>query len=434
KQPGDRLVGGTLNMSSPLLLQLDRVGADTVLAGITRLLDRAQAEKPALARLADRVASWFVLFILLLAAAVYGWWHFHDPEQAFWITLSVLVVTCPCALSLATPAAITVATGRLTGLGVLTTRGHALETLARVDQLVFDKTGTLTHGELVVADLQVAKGQEPLQCRNLAAGLEQASEHPLARALLAFGPEPLPLTDLMSQPGQGVEGRYQGQRVRLGTRDFVAALAGDGMALAADAADFPGATAVFLGTGQQWLAVFHLRDRVRDEADAVVRELGKMGVKVHLLSGDNEGAVAHLAGMLHIRSFQARQLPDTKLAFVRTLQEQGAVVAMVGDGVNDAPVLAQAQVSLAMGQGAQLAQASADMILLSENLALLPVSVRLARRMQAVIRQNLFWALGYNLLAIPLAASGMLPPWMAALGMSASSLLVVANALRLRNG
>ena len=431
RKPGERLVGGTVNNESPLVMQVEQVGADTVLSAIVRLLDRAQTEKPTVARLADRIAGWFVAGLLLLATGVAWWWWQHDPVHAFSVTLSVLVVTCPCALSLATPAALTAATGALTRLGVLTTRGHALESLARATHVIFDKTGTLTEGRLRLDKVQLLHDRDRETCLRLAAALEQASEHPIARALCAAVQEGLaPATAVTASPGLGVEGCIGGRRYRIGTAAFVRELSrepGGGQALSAGLPE-----GVVLGDEDGLLAGFTFDDHLRGQAAETVQGLRQLGLKVELLSGDQESAVQAAAGALGIDTYRARCLPGDKLARIKALQAQGAVVAMVGDGVNDAPVLAGAEVSLAMGGGTQLAHASADMVLLSEQLPHLLDAIRTSRRTLAIIRQNLAWALVYNVVAVPLAAAGLVAPWMAAIGMSSSSLVVVLNALRLR--
>lgn len=431
KQQGDALVGGTLNIESPLTMQVEKVGDSTVLAAIIRLLERAQAEKPELARLAEKVASRFVPIILLIAVGVFAWWYQHEPSQAFWIALSVLVVTCPCAFSLATPAALTAATGLLTSKGVLTTRGHALETLARINHIIFDKTGTLSHGHLEVVAVQTLGAMPADVCRQIAAGLETASEHPVAAAIMRLSTIPVRCADLSSESGRGVKGVYQQQPYRIGTQAFVQELTGCEVPQGVPP---PAACSqVFLGSADGWLAVISLADQLREEAAQMVQDLQALGVEVTLLSGDSPSVVAVVAQQLAISHALGGQLPDDKLAYLRDLQARGKVVAMVGDGVNDAPVLAGAPVSIAMGSGSQLAQASADMVLLSENLLQLPFAIHTARRMQIIIKQNFIWTIGYNLIAIPLAAAGLVAPWMAAIGMSASSLVVVLNALRLKN-
>ncbi len=432
KQVGDNLVGGTLNIESPLLMRVDKLGDHTVLAAITRLLERAQTEKPHLAQVADKVASWFVLFILILSATVFVFWYFREPEHAFWIMLSVLVVTCPCALSLATPVALTAATSVLTSYGVLTTRGHALDALAKVKRFIFDKTGTLTDGELHVLKVHVLGSLDRDSCQCIAAGLECASEHPVAKAITTLCATSAAVSHLQTESGRGVRGTIEGQEFRLGTPEFVGALVNQPMVSVSLDIEDEGLSRVYLGSEQQWLAVFLLADQIREEAPRAVQALHELKIQLSLLSGDTPNVVQRLAQTLGIETAKGACLPADKLQVVQAYQQSGEVVAMVGDGVNDAPVLAAAQVSVAMGSGSQLAQASADMVLLSENLQRLPLAVRIARKTQRIIYQNFAWAIVYNVLAIPLAASGILPPWVAALGMSASSLIVVLNAMRLR--
>jgi Cu2+-exporting ATPase len=433
KRVGDALVGGTVNMESPLIMRVEKVGDSTVLASIIRLLERAQAEKPELARLAEKVSSRFVPLILLTAVSVFVYWHLQGSTHAFWIALSVLVITCPCAFSLATPAALTAATGLLTSKGVLTTRGHALETLARINHIIFDKTGTLSHGQLEVVNFQTLSDANEAWCKQLAAGLETASEHPVAQAIASLSRLPLTLTQLSAESGRGVKGYWQDQEYRIGTASFVRELTGSALPDAAQTTTDQVNSQILLGSAQGWLARLELADQLRAEAAQVVQALRALNIDVTLLSGDTPAVVTQVAQQLHIPHAFGGQLPEGKLAYLKQLQAQGQVVAMVGDGVNDAPVLAGAAVSIAMGSGSHLAQASADMVLLSENLHQLPFAVQTARRMQSIIKQNFAWTILYNLLAIPLAASGIIAPWMAAIGMSASSLIVVLNALRLKN-
>lgn len=427
---GDMLIGGSVNVESPLLMRVDKVGADTVLSSIVRLLDRAQAEKPRIGQIADRAAQWFVLGLLLISGVVAWWWWQHDPSRAFWITISLLAVTCPCALGLATPAALTAATGSLTRLGLLVTRGHALETLAKINHVVFDKTGTLTYGRLTlekIIPLAVQHFATP-QLLELAASLERASEHPVAKAIVAHAALGTSAQAIQSLPGQGIEGIIDGQRYRVGNADFAAQL------FQQTAPPLPSETGtiVLLANEHQALAWFVLRDTPRNEAHAAIDELHKLGMRVSLLSGDRFSEAQRIADTLGITQVFGDLHPKDKLAQLRRFQADGDVVLMVGDGVNDAPVLAGAQVSLAMGGGTQLAQSSADMILLSENLSHLPLGIHVSRRTMRIIYENIAWAVGYNIIAIPAAAAGLVPPWLAAIGMSLSSLVVVLNALRLR--
>ncbi len=436
KRPGDTLIAGTVNVESPLVMQVEKLGDSTMLSSIIRLLDRAQSEKPNLAKFADRSASWFVILLLLIALAVFVFWSFHEPARAFWVALSVLVITCPCALSLATPAALTAATGNLTGQGVLTTRGHALEALAKITHVIFDKTGTLTYGRIRVADIQLLGNETREQCEALAAGLEKVSEHPLAQAISHQSGKALTFENLRAESGRGVEGmlkdeRGQAVKYRIGSQTFVSELT-QAEPPKLEINDASLSTIVYLGAETGWLAAFFLQDEIRREAREAVQKLQSMGIPVSLLSGDNEQAVKSVAEKLGVKQSSSGLLPADKLERLQQLQSQGEIVAMIGDGVNDAPVLAGADVSIAMGQGSQLAQASADIILLSENLESLPSSIVLARRMQAIVHQNFAWAIVYNVVAIPIAAMGLVAPWMAAIGMSMSSLVVVLNALRLK--
>jgi Cu2+-exporting ATPase len=431
KEPGSPVIGGSVNLAEPLVVRVDRVGGDTVLAGIVRLVQRAMAERQPLAELADRYAQWLVLAVLAVATATAIAWIQLDPPRALWVAVSVLVVTCPCALSLATPVALTVATGELARRGFVVTRGHAMETLARATDVVLDKTGTLTHGDLRVVST-AALGSAPVEvCLALAGALEQASEHPVARAILrhAEGRPRLVATSLSHRPGAGVEGVIDGRRCRIGTAAFCGELAGSPPAEAATGAT--GSVAVLVREGE-WLARFDFGDALKRDAAAAIQALGGLGKRVHLLSGDTPAAVAPVAGALGIAAVRAGADPEAKRAYVQRLKDAGALVAMVGDGVNDAPVLAQADVSVAMGQGADLAQAHADAVLVSGELAALAGAFRLSARTIRVIRENLGWAIAYNLVAVPAACAGLVTPWLAGLGMAGSSLAVVLNALRLR--
>jgi Cu2+-exporting ATPase len=431
KRAGDALVGGAVNVESPLLMRVDQVGPDTVLSAIVGLSERAAGGKPRLAQLADRVATWFVSGVLLAAVGVAWWWGLHDPGAAFAVTLSVLVVTCPCALSLATPTALTAATAHLIRRGLLATRHDALETLARVTRVVFDKTGTLTQGQLQLVEVTPLGKWDTQHCLELAAALERGSEHPVARALNAAvqGGRLPEARAVRNTPGAGVEGRFDGQTYRLGRPDFVGALVAAPPHGALPSK--PGASLVALGNEHGLLAWFQFADTLRSEAGQVITELKAMGIDVSLLSGDHSATVQRIAGQLGIEQARGGLSPVDKLAHIQALQARGATVAMVGDGINDAPVLGGASVSLAMGHGTQLAHAAADMIMPTGDLRALVAGIRVARTTLGIIRQNIVWAVAYNALALPLAAAGWVAPWAAALGMSLSSLLVVANALRL---
>ncbi|OZA30431.1 MAG: cation transporter [Hydrogenophilales bacterium 17-61-9] len=422
-----RVVGGSLNQASPLVVRVEKLGADTRLASIVRLLDRAQSEKPRIGQLADRAAAWFVGLLLVITTIVGFVWYAIDPSKVLWIVVSILVVTCPCALGLATPAALTTGTGRLTRMGLLTTRGHALETLARATDLVFDKTGTLTHGQLSVRRVVPLGSRNESEVRALAAALEAGSEHPIARALSAAGAAACNASQIRNTPGRGVEGVIEGHTYRIGSPRFAARSESPPAPPEQDG----GSSWIALADESGLIAWFALADTPRPDAAASLTALHALGLRLHLLSGDSEAAVKATAQQLGIAEWRAGALPEDKLAYVKALQSEGRIVAMVGDGINDAPVLAGAQVSIAMGEGADVAQAAADMVMLGGRLATLADGIALARKTQKIIRQNLGWALGYNLIAIPAAALGHVTPWIAGIGMSSSSLLVVLNALRL---
>jgi P-type Cu2+ transporter len=430
KGPDSNLTGGSVNQDSPLVMRVSKVGEETRLSAIIRLLDRAQSEKPRIGQLADKAAAWFVGILLAITAVIAIVWVVHDSSRALWITVSVLVITCPCALGLATPAALTAATGRLTKLGLLTTRGHALETLAQVTDMVFDKTGTLTRGRHALQNVYPAPGIDREQILALAAGLESASEHPLARAIRAACQNPVAIDRPVNHPGRGVEGEYQGRRLRLGKPDFVLEFCGTQLS-----PPLLRGTETLLALGQegQMLGWLTLADELRGDARDAIEALRNLGLRLHLLSGDTEKAAMAVAQQLGIAEVHGGALPDDKLAYIRQLQSEGHIVAMVGDGINDAPVLAAAQVSIAMGEGTDVAQAAADMVMLGGQVSSLAKGVATARKTRAIIRENLAWALAYNLVAIPAAALGHVTPWMAGIGMSASSLIVVLNALRLTN-
>ncbi len=433
KDVGARVVGGSINVESPLTVRLTQVGSDTVLAAILRLLDRAQTEKPRLALLADRAAAWFAGAVLVVAALTALYWWQRDPSLWLPITVAVLVITCPCALSLATPTALTAATGALTRAGLLVTRGHALETLARATHFVFDKTGTLTEGKLRLLETRALSARTADECLRLAGALERHSEHPVARALRAAATGPLPgATDVSNTPGAGLQGVISNETYYIGTPAFVRKRAGatvnENLLASLRAA---GGTVVILANREMPLAAFVLGDTLRPEARALVDTLKARGKQVLLLTGDHEQAARRVSAELGIDEVAWGLSPADKLARVSALQERGAVVAMTGDGVNDAPVLARASVSIAIGGAADVAAASADMILLAPRLDALRTGLDTAGRTLAIVRQNLGWAIAYNFIAVPAAVLGYVTPWLAALGMSASSLLVVANSLRL---
>ena len=426
---GDLLPGGAVNVTQAVVLRVQAAARDSTLALLVRLVDKAGQGKPALALWADRVAAWSVAALLVLTAVVFLAWQLVDPSRAWPAAIAVLVVTCPCALSLATPTALAAATDRLLRRGVLAVKPHALETLERATHVVFDKTGTLTLGRPVVRATHTVGAVDAQAALDIAGALETGSAHPLAQAIrAAASPPAVHARDVAGTVGQGVEGEVDGLRYRLGSAAFVAALAGPRVPAAPEGEG----SAVWLGRQGAWLARFDIADGLRPEAAEVVRRFEAAGKTVVLLSGDASRAAQQVAGRLGIRLAAGDQLPDQKLDFVRELQAQGATVAMVGDGINDAAVLRGADVSFAMGGGAALAQLHADCVLLGDSLLPLLDAFDTARRTLRIIRQNLAWASAYNLAAIPLAATGLLNPWLSGVGMAASSAVVVLNALRLR--
>jgi Cu2+-exporting ATPase len=428
RQPGQSALAGAVNLgAAPLRLQVGRCGADTMLAQITRLLDRAQERKPRLQQLADRIAGHFVAAVLALAALGYGWALLRGTGQAaaLDIALAVLVASCPCALSLAIPAALAAATSRLAKQGVLVANAGALQALAGIDTVLFDKTGTLTRPGMSLRRITPLAGLDAEACTALAAALEQGSRHPIASAFAGRAGS-LVAEDLRHETGSGISGRVAGQRYWLGAPEKAPLP----HAAAATAAD--DSSVILLCDETRALARFELGAELRPEAPSLVRKLRDRGLALQLLSGDSACAVTAAAGRLGIGQSRARQAPADKLACLQAAQGRGHRVLAVGDGINDAPLLAAADVSAAMPQGAALTQARADLLLLGDSLAALPLALDVAQAARRRIRQNLGWALIYNLLVLPLAMSGLLPPWLAALGMSLSSLLVVANALRLR--
>ncbi|MFJ3007572.1 heavy metal translocating P-type ATPase [Pseudomonas fluorescens] len=421
---GDAVTAGTLNVEGALTVEVLALGQDTRLSAIVRLLDRAQAEKPRLAEIADRAAQWFLLLSLIAAAAIGLLWWELDSSRAFWIVLAMLVATCPCALSLATPTALTAATGTLHKLGLLLTRGHVLEGLNQIDTVIFDKTGTLTEGRLVLRSIRPLGTLNSDQCLSLAAALENRSEHPIARA---FGRAPLAAEEVHSTPGLGLEGLVDAQRLRIGQAEFVCDLSG---APVPAMPDEPGQW-LLLGDDQGPLAWFVLDDRLRDDAPALLAACKARGWRTLLLSGDSSPMVASVAAELGIDEARGGLRPDDKLQVLQQLHQEGRKVLMLGDGVNDVPVLAAADISVAMGSATDLAKTSADAVLLSNRLDALVQAFTLARRTRRVIIENLLWAALYNGLMLPFAALGWITPVWAAVGMSISSLTVVLNALRL---
>lgn len=448
KSVGDPVVAGSINLSGPLVLRLTRTAAQSRLREIADLIDQASAKKPHLAQIADRWAGVFLAGILVLAAITWLIWQWIDPSRAIWIAAALLIVTCPCALALATPTAIIAAAGRLAHLGVLARSPQAIEALARTDTFLFDKTGTLTDDRLALSRVQAESG-ESAEALAMAAALEAGSLHPLARALVnAAADLPRPeVREVRETAGAGVQGELwldgRWRAARLGSAAFAFALdrpvtAGvRAHATASIPASMPDVdrpeedpSRVVLTVEGRLVARFELAETLRPDAQACLADLAQAGARLALVSGDSADRVAVIAGRLGLTDWQAQASPEDKLQALARYHDQGARVAMVGDGLNDAPVLAQADVSVAVATGAPLAQHQADFLLLSGRLAPLAQARALSVRTMRIIRQNLALAMLYNLIAIPAAMAGWVPPWLAGLGMAASSLVVVANALR----
>ncbi|MFJ6789148.1 heavy metal translocating P-type ATPase [Streptomyces angustmyceticus] len=438
--PGDAVVGGALNSGGLLEVRADAVGADTQLARITRLVEDAQTGKTKVQRLADAVAAVFVPGVLTVSVTVLGFWlgAGADPQSAITAAVAVLVVACPCALGLATPTALLAATGRGAQLGILVRGPAALERLRRIDTVVLDKTGTLTTGRMSVTALTARTGGlDATQALRLAAVVEQGSEHPLARAIDAdaaarLPDRPLPpVRDFAATPGHGVRGTADGHRVEVTRPGDLTGLPAP-LPEAVHTAETAGHTAVLVTVDGTPEAVLAVGDTLRPDGYRAVDHLRRLGLRPVLATGDREATARAIAGHLAITEVHAGASPEDKAALVTTLKEQGARVAVVGDGVNDAAALALADLGIAMGSGTDAAIGAADVTLVREDLQAIPDAVRLARRTLGTIRGNLVWAFGYNLVTLPLAAVGLLSPMPAAAAMSASSLLVVGNSLRLR--
>jgi Cu2+-exporting ATPase len=437
RRPGDSVIAGSHNLLAAVQVRVTQVGADTRFARIVALMDSASASRPRLARLADRLARPFLLAVLVAAAVACAYWWPQDPGHALMVAVAVLVVTCPCALSLATPAAMLAAAGTLARRGVLVRRLDAFEALAAVDTVIFDKTGTLTRDGPVLVATQVRPGTRPAQALAQAAALARHSLHPVSRALVTAATPQAEHPDLAGHPGWLAFGATETAGGGVAARVGSSPDGRDAMSLRLGSAAFcqltqpaTGLRQAFLADAQGWLATFELREDLRPEARATVQALQASGVTVQLLSGDRPEVVARVAEALGITAFTGGCTPQDKLGVLRQAQQAGHRVAMVGDGLNDGPVLAGAQVSFAFGQAVPLAQARADFVVPGGQLGAVAQAVLLARRTVRIVKQNLAWAALYNAVCVPLAISGHLSAWAAGLGMAASSLLVVLNAWR----
>lgn len=420
KQAGDAVFAGTINIESPLRVRVLRPLSHSRVAEILRAQDAALAEKPRVALLADQLSRYFVAGLLLVSLLTYLGWLWVDAENAFWVMLAVLVATCPCALSLATPTALTVASARLTQAGVLVRRGHVLDTLPKTNHIVFDKTGTLTQGKVALESVETFGQLTDEQALGLAAALEAQSEHPIARAFRPYRDHQLLVDQRENRVGQGVQGYIDGRCLYLGSASWLDA---------AEPAD--DRLSVYLADDQGLLARFILVDPLRPDAAALISYCRQYHIKTTILTGDGSGQADRIAAELGVDELIKGASPDDKLAYLRQQDKLGDTCLMVGDGINDAPVLAGAHASFAMAGGTDIAKNSADAVLLGDDLQRILLARGIAARCRRVIKQNFSWALGYNLVVLPLAATGHVSPWLAMLGMSASSLIVMTNSLRL---
>jgi len=424
RSAGERALAGSLVREGQMTLEIEELGQSTILSGIVRLLDQARTFKPRMARMADRLASWFVAFVLT-GATVSGlvWWQI-DPTMALPVVLAVLVVSCPCALALGTPVALAAAARGFARLGVLITRPDSLELLPNITHVVLDKTGTLTRPDMRMAEVRAAAGVDPDRARVLAGRLERVSRHPVATAFARYD-DGAAVTAAEAVTAAGVAGTVDGVEYRLGKPGFV------GEWLSAHPTEPGEGQWIALVTRERLLAWFRVDSPLRDGAHELVAQLKARGLEVWLASGDRRENVEAVARSLAIDQVRSACSPAAKLDLVRELQASGARVAMVGDGINDAPVLAGADVALALAEGADIARTQADLVVTGKDLSRVSAAFALAPRVRRIVRQNLAWAFSYNITALPFAAAGFVPPWLAAIGMSASSLLVVMNGQRL---
>ncbi|MEW9796924.1 heavy metal translocating P-type ATPase [Alteromonas sp. CYL-A6] len=417
KQPGSQVFGGTVNQSGALTVTVTRTLKHALVNQIVRLQAQAMASKPKIAQIADTFSRYFVTGVLLISALTFAYWSFQGSDEAFWITISVLVATCPCALGLATPSALTCAVARLNKQGILLKRADVLEQLTGISTIALDKTGTLTNGEFSIVDQWTGNTLSADDVSRITATLESRSEHPIARA---FPDAPLhALSDFSVTPGGGVEGTINGSNYKLGSPSFA------GVTLPS----LPFTPNVVLTCGETVLAAYRLSDTLRHDAEAAVKQLSQK--KLILLSGDSQQNVDNIAAVLPISYAKGTLSPRQKYDEVHQLQQAGERVMMLGDGINDAPVLASADVSVAVGNATDVAKTAADVILLGDSLLCIADLLTIAQKTKRTIRQNMLWALGYNALILPFAVSGLLSPWMAVVGMSLSSIIVVTNSTRL---
>jgi Cu+-exporting ATPase len=436
--PGDDVVGATVNVDGRLVVRANRIGADTQLAQMARLVEDAQNGKAQVQRLADRISGVFVPIVIALSIATFGFWlgTAGSVAAAFTAAVAVLIIACPCALGLATPTALMVGTGRGAQLGILIKGPEVLESTRRIDTIVLDKTGTITTGRMTLIDVVTADGERPDEILRMAGAVENASEHPIARAIVKGAREKLgdlpSIQDFTNLRGLGVRGRVEDRDVTVGRQRLLSHEISESLKAAVREAESQGRTAVVIGWDGAVRGVLVVADAVKPTSSEAISRLHTLGLKPIMVTGDNEATARTVAAQVGIEEVIAEVLPQDKVDIVKRLQADGKVVAMVGDGVNDAAALAQADLGLAMGSGTDVAIEASDLTLVRDDLNAVPDAIRLSRRTLTTIKGNLFWAFAYNVAAIPLAAAGLLNPMLAGAAMAFSSVFVVSNSLRLR--
>lgn len=436
KQSGDWLRAGSISLDQPLVMQVEKTSHHSTTSSLQELMRKAMSQKPAIAQFADRISAPFILLVLAIALITLLAWAWLDSAQALPNTIAVLIITCPCALALATPVALAIAAGRISEIGMIPMNMNALAALPKTNILVLDKTGTLTEGQPRLTEIRLLSDMNETHAKSIANALESHSEHPLAYALRdADSANTHAISQLTHFPSQGIEGTIGGEVWRIGKPDFCTSQAlSDEIQAWIKSQQQSGATIVMLAKARQAQALFVLADPLREDAHPFIERLqqSQRFKQIVMLSGDDAATVASVAQQLGINSYHGGLLPDDKLVWIQQAQQQGHRVLMIGDGINDAPTLAAADVAISFNHASDFAQLHSDLLLMGHRLMTVIEADQLAKRSQRIINQNLFWALAYNLLAIPFAAFGYITPWIAAIGMSASSLFVVANALRLK--
>lgn len=430
KKIGAAVIAGSHNLTSAVQMRIDKLGQDTRYAQIVALMERVAVEKPRLALLADRIARPFLIGVLIAAAASAAYWWQTDHSRALMAAVAVLIVTCPCALSLATPAAMLTASGALARGGVLVRKMQALEALTTIDTVVFDKTGTLTQDSMTVGQIETTENMSAQRALQLASAVAQHSLHPVSRALVLANKQAgedsdVQIASVQEVAGAGLIAQSNMGELKLGSAKFC------GVDNKQKYDETDDVSKVYLASEAGWLASFTLVEAIKLDAVAAIKSLQNSGLQVEVLSGDKSTSVAKIAALVGITKAQGNCTPQDKLNYLQQLQQQGRKVAMIGDGLNDGPVLASAHVSIAMGQAVPLAQAQSDFVVMSGQLGMVPQLIMQAKHTMRIVKQNLLWAAVYNAVCVPLAVAGMLPAWLAGLGMALSSLLVILNAARL---